>query len=82
MDIRDILRTRKRDYEVTFSTPEGKRVLRDLANFCCAERTAYDPNPQTTAFALGRQDVYLRIKRYLHLDFEDIYNLVKGKNDE
>ena len=49
----------KRDYRVVFSSPEGRRVLRDLNRFCMYAAPTADANE--AVFAMGMQLVFRRI---------------------
>lgn len=75
-ELRRFLATRKRDYEVTFSTPEGKRVLRDLARFCRANHTPYHPEHDKMLVTLGRQEVWDRINRQINLRLDQIEDML------
>lgn len=69
----DFLRGRKRDYMRKFPAPEHDPVLRDLAKFCRADRTTYDPDPRTHAALEGRREVWLRIQNHLNLNSRQLY---------
>ncbi len=68
----EFLRTRKRNYQLTFGGPAGQEVLVDLAKFCRANDTCYDNDPRKHAVAEGRREVWLRIQRHLNLSPEQL----------
>lgn len=87
---------RRRAYRHTFlRSDDGKpdrateAVLKDLARFCCANRTTIriSPvgrtiDPMAMAVAEGRREVFMRIAKYIHLTDADIarYQLDEGAN--
>jgi hypothetical protein len=72
----DFLRGRKTDYIHTFSTPQGKRVLADLAVFCRAAETCGVPGDHDKTFTLiGRNEVWQRIQNHLGLTPTDLLSL-------
>lgn len=75
----DFLRGRKRDYQLTFGSPIGQRVLTDLAVFCRATETCFDPDPRLHAVAEGRREVFLRIARHLNLSSEQLFAIYQGQ---
>lgn len=62
----NFLRTRKRAYQLVFGGEAGKIVLEDLAEFCRAEASCFDPDPRLHAIAEGRREVWLRIMAHLN----------------
>jgi len=58
------------DYDRVFGTPEGRRVLRDLYEKCCAMRSIYAPGRgvavNDTIHFTGRQWVFLYIYSLLY----------------
>lgn len=59
-------------------TPENQfteEVLRDLARFCCAHRTAWHADARIHALNEGRREVWLEIQMYLNLSVDEIYKL-------
>lgn len=75
----DFLRGRKRDYQLTFGNPVGQRVLTDLAGFCRATKTCFDPDARLHAVAEGRREVFLRIAKHLNLSTEQLFAIYSGK---
>lgn len=75
----DFLRGRKRDYQTVFGSPVGQRILTDLAVFCRATETCFDPDERLHAVAEGRREVFLRIANHLNLSTEQLYAIYSGK---
>jgi len=63
-------------------SPHTHEVLKDLAQFCRAHTTAFNPDPRLHAMLEGRREVWLRIQNYLQLDIEEVYALHKIKEIE
>jgi hypothetical protein len=74
--LRRFLWNRQHNYKLTFKSPPGEEVLKDLARFCRATKSVYYPNNDLTQQAIGRHDVWLRISNHLHLTQDDLYRLV------
>ncbi len=74
----DFLRNRKKAYMLTFGTPAGEEVLRDLIKFCRGAETCYHDDPRKHAVLEGRREVFLRISRHLHLNSEQLFTLYSG----
>lgn len=58
-----------------FDAPQGFHVLKDLARFCRANESTFNPDPRTHALLEGRREVWLRIQEHLQLTPEQIYSL-------
>lgn len=71
----DFIRRRKLDYQHTFNTPSGERVLLDLSRFCRANETTFNADPRVHAVLEGRREVFLRIAQHLNLPSEELYKL-------
>lgn len=76
---------RNSQYRETFSTPQGKAVLKDLLKFC----HMYAPthcvgDPYQTAYNEGMRRVALRITSILKMDDSAMRELIKkeGQSDE
>lgn len=54
-------------------------VLKDLARFCRAHTTTYNPDARIHAVLEGRREVWLRIQERLQMTTEEIYELHKIK---
>lgn len=73
------LNARKRAYCLVFKTPAGMEILVDLAKFCRADATTFDPDPRIHAALEGRREVWLRIQQHLNLTTEQCYALYSGR---
>ena len=82
MNIREELRSafnylsgRRVAYINTFAGPVGRKVLADLARFCRANQTCFDPDPRIHGVMEGRREVWLRIQSHLNLSDEELWKL-------
>lgn len=75
----DYVRGRKRAYQLTFGSPAGNDVLIDLAEFCRAGETCFDPDPRVHAALEGRREVWLRIQQHINLSSEQLVKLSTGQ---
>lgn len=75
---RESLFFRQRAYTTTFndSNEMDKVVLKDLAQFCRADRPTFDPDPRIHALLEGRREVWLRISNHLKLSSEQLWELL------
>ena len=64
---------RRRDYAQTFGSLAGRRVLRDLYQFCMHAGPTADPNE--ALFAMGMQRVFRRIQAMMRLDADVLIHL-------
>jgi hypothetical protein len=64
---------RKRSYQLTFGAPVAQPVLRDLAKFCRANETCFDPDPRIHAALEGRREVWNRIQYHILLPPSELY---------
>lgn len=71
----NFLSQRKRAYQQTFASPVGKEVLADLAKFCRANDTCFNPNHDIGLMLEGRREVWLRIQSHLGLSPEQLVEL-------
>jgi hypothetical protein len=76
----DTLSRRKRDYELTFGTEHGKRVLADIARFGHVMKTTM-VDGQASAELEGRRQVFLRARHFLDLSYEDIAAMVRAEEE-
>lgn len=76
---RDLLRSRKLSYERTFveKSADAQFVLKDLAKFCRANQSTYDPDPRIHAVLEGRREVWLRIQKYLNLTPDQLWEITR-----
>ena len=65
--VRDFLVTRSQAYKQTFSGIYGERVLKDIARFCRANESTFNPDPRMEGVLQGRREVWLRISKHLNL---------------
>lgn len=71
-----LLRRRRRAYRRTFGSRDGRAVLADLRNFCCATRPSFQPgDPYATALREGRREVWLRLQMHLNMSEKQIWQL-------
>lgn len=77
---RDFLRGRKLAYCSVFKKDDQavKKVLKDLAKFCRANRTTVHRDDRATAVLEGRREVWLRIQEHLRLSEDELFDLYKG----
>lgn len=73
------LEQRKRAFQLSLLSPAGQEVLIDLAKFCRADETCFDPDPRVHAALEGRREVWLRIQQHLALSPEALYTLYSGR---
>jgi len=79
--LKDLLLRRKQAYTQTFASPVAKVVLSDLAYFCRAAESTFDPDPRVHALLEGRREVWLRIVQHLNLTNEQLFGiLAEGKS--
>jgi hypothetical protein len=63
----DFLVTRAQAYRRTFSGVYGEKVLTDLAQFCRANESTFNPDPRMEGVLQGRREVWLRVTKHLNL---------------
>jgi hypothetical protein len=70
---------RKAAYSRVFAiqAQDGKFVLEDLAEFCRAHSSTYDPDPRLADRLDGRREVWLRIQQHLQLTEQQLWSLYK-----
>lgn len=66
------LKEKREDYKKTFSTEEGKRVLKDLEKLCLYRSSIFDKEPMVMAFQEGLRTVYLHITTIMDMDIEEL----------
>jgi hypothetical protein len=70
-------------YKMTFSTPEGQAVLKDLLVSCGAMASSFVPkDPHQTSFNEGRREVVNRILSTIEMDPERYITLFSEIEDE
>lgn len=87
--VKEALRTlddRKTAYQIVFGggddAPAGRAVLTDLARFCRANESCWNPDPRIHAALEGRREVWLRIQEYLRLPVEELLQKQIGDSFE
>lgn len=81
----DVLRNRKRAYQLAVANPAVQEMLHDLSTFCRAHLTPapelegqpVDVNRAMVMF--GRQQVFDRIQRHLHLSVDQLFSIYSGR---
>lgn len=76
--LRLALMGRRHQYQLTFRSPPGQKVLADLARFCRAHRSTFHEDARAHALAEGRREVFLRITEHLQLSPEELWRLYSG----
>ncbi len=75
----DLRNSRRAAYKGAFETDQGRKVLKDLKEFCGATQCSYNPSHDVhvAIFKEGRREVWLHVMKQLRLAEEDIYKLTK-----
>lgn len=66
--------------EKVFFGLSGNLVLQDLAQFCRATQSTFNPDQRLNDVLIGRHEVWLRIQNHLNLTTEELYRLHGGLN--
>jgi hypothetical protein len=76
-DFLDLIKQRSVAYNQTFGEKNryAHYVLKDLARFCRANESTFNPDPRAHAVLEGRREVWLRIQEHLNLTPEQVYAL-------
>lgn len=72
------LKGKREDYKKTFSTEEGKRVLKDLESVCMYRATTFSKDAMTMAFQEGLRTVYLHITTLMDMDIEELERIAEA----
>lgn len=77
----DVIRNRKRAYQQVFiQNIASESVIADLARFCRASKSTFDPDPRVHALLEGRREVFQRIADHLNCTEDELYTIfVRGK---
>lgn len=79
----DVFKKRPKLYKDTFSTPQGKEVLKDLAKFCGQNSPTHVPgDPYTSAYKEGMRRVFLRIQQFVNLNEADLQKILNQPQGE
>ena len=73
---KDLLRERQKAYKITFGGRGAttKIIMDDLRKFCFAEESCFNPdNNRVNELFEGRRQVWLRIKKHLDLEEEELF---------
>ena len=68
----DAYKQKAMDYQITFGTDSGKRVLEDLSRECFETRTTYADNPHKTSHNEGLRRVIIYIRSMLRRDPHEV----------
>ena len=81
--VKNFLKNRRQAYIATFlgTGADGEAVLKDLARFCRANRSTFNPDPYLAARLDGRRECWLRIMEHVNLTEEQLYKLY-GRNKD
>jgi hypothetical protein len=72
------LQNRRQSYQLVSNQPAGKVILADLARFCYAFESCWDPDPRIHAMKEGRRSVWLRVQQHLKLSDAELYQIATG----
>jgi hypothetical protein len=69
-------------YQQTFNKENllAQEVLKDLASFCRANESTFNPDARIHAVLEGRREVFLRIESHLNLSSEDLWKKYSKKD--
>lgn len=69
-------------YKHTFKEDDllAQEVLKDLASFCRANESTFNPDPRVHAVLEGRREVFLRIESHLKLTSEELWKKYSKKD--
>ena len=62
-----------RAYNRVFSTKAGKKVLEDLAKYCCVHTSTYEGNAEDMLIREGCRRVFLKIAQRIRMDMTEFY---------
>jgi len=69
---------RRKDFKETFASPQGQRVLAELADFCGLLKTSViEGAPELTAVNEGKRMVFLHIAHILSQDDAQVMGLAR-----
>jgi len=79
---KNFLFSRQHSYQLTFKKDDMavKNVLADLAKFCRANESSFNPDPRIHSILEGRREVWLRIINHLNLSSQDLWELYSKKD--
>lgn len=71
--LKGLVATRRQNYIKSFEGVYGEGVLKDLAKFCRAHDTTFNPDQRLSDVLIGRREVWLRISEHLNLTEDELY---------
>jgi hypothetical protein len=69
-------------YKLTFRSPPGQIVLKDLARFCRAHESTFHDNERIQSKLDGRREVWLHIQELIKLSDDELWDLYKGRREQ
>ena len=75
-EAKNFLSQRRTAYQLTFTGAHGDSVIEDLAKFCRADESTFNPDPRIHALMEGRREVFLRIKQHLNMTDEQLWTKI------
>ena len=79
--LRQLLFARQYQYKLTFRSPPGRVVLKDLAKFCRAHTSVFHESQRATDVQIGRKEVWERIVHHMHMSPESLWDLYDGREE-
>jgi hypothetical protein len=78
---REFLHQRRNSYKRLFhyENRDAQVVLEDLAKFCRAHESTFNPDERTHALLEGRKEVWLRLQQHLNMTEEELWLLYSRK---
>jgi hypothetical protein len=78
---REFLHQRRNSYKrlFHFENRDAQVVLTDLAKFCRAHESTFNPDERTHALLEGRKEVWLRLQQHLNMTEEELWLLYSRK---
>lgn len=73
---------KKSDYLTTFSTPEGKRVLKDLEDSCFIHQSTFSPVPGKSDVNEGMRFVVVNIKNLMNMNLKELYKIIEMEDSD
>jgi len=73
------LKELREDFKKTFSTEEGKRVLKALESQCLFKTSVFDKDSHLMAYQAGRRDVFLSIISIMELEIEELEKIANAR---
>ena len=72
----------QQDYKKTFSSEEGKKVLKDLEQICLANSTTFNKDSLIMAFQEGLRSVYLHINTMININLDELERVRNASSKE